>query len=1591
MTMNAKKALCMAMSAIMLLSAMPMATFAADVSESVNDGLLAYYDFEGLDEYPSEIADASGKGNDATVLNNVGWGVDHRIKIENGAAVFPGASYLPWGGGADGAALRLPADIINGVSDFTVSMWVNADSSYEFSDKMERFFDFGNIGDNDATNSFFARYTPSSGLLRIADRKLGKDAYTEETISDKPFTDKWGLFTFTYEKGGNGYYMATTYVNGSLRDAMYTGAKFTRPLSALGTLTDDSNGLFIGRTVWTATGQEQTDNPDFCGKMDEVRIYNRALKWEEVMYLYENTSPVGKIAPESAEVPDVTTEAGNYPELPETLKVTYTTGAVREEKVTWEDISSEKYAEAGTFYVKGVTESGLEVRIKVIVIKDEGILNEGLIAYYSFDTDEENPSEILDISGHGNNAKVYNMSQTVFSGGGPWGGGQETEIENRLTVSDGVAYFPGSKIGSDFGLGGRERNTYYNGAAIKLPNGINEGVQDFTYSAWICADTSYRYNSARLRLFDFGRLDSDYNSFYFRYIPSSGDSRFQDRAISSESDGDNPNSMISATLSDKPFNDKWAMLTVVYKNNGSYYTPTVYINGEERFEYDNSLTTMTRSLASLDSMNDNTNGLWIGRTQWENSDNPDFCGKMDEIRLYERALSAQEVKALYEAKKPSDEPIDCESLPQTKVTATEDTNISGYSPDGTYADENPLCVSSTNGARYNRHALFRFDVDEGTALSAERAVLRLYCETVSNSGTNSYYLYGLVGNADGWDENTVTMNNYESYIGGTISGTGEYSGGNLIDTQTASADEDGVYMTWDITEFIQRHAGESYSFLLTTSSNAADFTSAEASDDEKKPAIIIYRQGTPVTVRRVTENGEEISTSTVYATEGESYTYNIADGLITYDNTIYAADKASSQLTVSSVSEGSEVIVRYKKAENLTYENIEVLTYIGKAPTMPRVVSVSNGEYTAMFAADWENVDAYSTKGERSVTGNIRNADLEITALVRVFPEYNGAVGGDLTIEIYLDGELSETRTPPLPYGQEFTLTEEYETFETYYLLDDVKGDLTGIGQSLLLNELDQKIELYYKLHSVIEGSLSVEIRATDMEETNYAITARAQAVNTLPQDEDVYIIFADYSADGVLTSVIPQKATVPSRTGETVEIVKQLPYDSDKDYTNTKVFLMSEKLVPLTEAVLMKDLEVKRYFDEEVYNMAPTRESAENAVRSANDYWQSRYNYNQTQRYDIAFWANSAYHAGNIEAYKLTGDEKYLQYSTDWANAANWQGNTNTDDLSTWGDSYDESKTGKNVLFGDWQACFQSYIDLFNLGVEGADLDRVYEVMDYQISTEKDSYWWWADALFMVMPTMTKLYKLTGDEKYLDKLYEYFRYSKELMYDGEDGIPEEGEEYTTSAYLRGGAQPSNPDDYKHLFYRDAGYVYPLNANKGHENEKNFWARGNGWVFAGLAKVLSDMPEDYAHYDEFYNTYMELAEAIIACQVTDEEGHGFWTQSMLQDYPKGSNGNDYGYETSGTAFFTYGLFWGINNGYLDEATYLEPAIRAWGYLSEVALQDDGMVGYVQEVGSKATDATRRGTTQDFGVGAFLLAGCEAARWGENSTLNAEGN
>ena len=113
--------------------------------------------------------------------------------------------------------------------------------------------------------------------------------------------------------------------------------------------------------------------------------------------------------------------------------------------------------------------------------------------------------------------------------------------------------------------------------------------------------------------------------------------------------------------------------------------------------------------------------------------------------------------------------------------------------------------------------------------------------------------------------------------------------------------------------------------------------------------------------------------------------------------------------------------------------------------------------------------------------------------------------------------------------------------------------------------------------------------------------------------------------------------------------------------------------------------------------------------IRKVNTYWQTN-NPAEVR----SFWDNAAYHTGNMEVYKLLQDQQMLDYSIRWAEHNQWKGATEPDPAN-W--KYKQYGEGQDyVLFGDWQICFQTYIDLYNLSPDEEKVARAKEVMGYEV-----------------------------------------------------------------------------------------------------------------------------------------------------------------------------------------------------------------------------------------------------------------------------------
>jgi rhamnogalacturonyl hydrolase YesR len=224
---------------------------------------------------------------------------------------------------------------------------------------------------------------------------------------------------------------------------------------------------------------------------------------------------------------------------------------------------------------------------------------------------------------------------------------------------------------------------------------------------------------------------------------------------------------------------------------------------------------------------------------------------------------------------------------------------------------------------------------------------------------------------------------------------------------------------------------------------------------------------------------------------------------------------------------------------------------------------------------------------------------------------------------------------------------------------------------------------------------------------------------------------------------------------------------------------------------------------------------------------------------------------------------------------------------------------------------------------------------LDFAQRDHGQGWWSWCDALFMAPPAWMRLYAATGDERYMNFAVTNWWRTTDYLYSTND----------------------------HLFFRDSTFFNKAETN----GAKVFWSRGNGWVLAGIVRMLQYLPMNSPERPRFEQLFKDMSAKILSLQQPD----GLWRASLLDpdDFPMP--------EASGSAMFTYGLAWGVNQGLLDRATY-EPAIRkAWTALVG-CVDADGKLTHVQPEG-KAPVEFAADSTAPYGGGVFLLAGSEVYR------------
>jgi len=109
---------------------------------------------------------------------------------------------------------------------------------------------------------------------------------------------------------------------------------------------------------------------------------------------------------------------------------------------------------------------------------------------------------------------------------------------------------------------------------------------------------------------------------------------------------------------------------------------------------------------------------------------------------------------------------------------------------------------------------------------------------------------------------------------------------------------------------------------------------------------------------------------------------------------------------------------------------------------------------------------------------------------------------------------------------------------------------------------------------------------------------------------------------------------------------------------------------------------------------------------------------------------------------------------------------------------------------------------------------------------------WCWADAIFMAPPAWAAVSNVTGDDKYRQYAVEETDATIEYLYD-----------------------PNT-----HMFFRDSRY-FTLKTKNG---KGVFWSRGNGWVYAGLARLMETLPEGHEARARYEALFVEFTDALVS-------------------------------------------------------------------------------------------------------------------------------
>lgn len=323
--------------------------------------------------------------------------------------------------------------------------------------------------------------------------------------------------------------------------------------------------------------------------------------------------------------------------------------------------------------------------------------------------------------------------------------------------------------------------------------------------------------------------------------------------------------------------------------------------------------------------------------------------------------------------------------------------------------------------------------------------------------------------------------------------------------------------------------------------------------------------------------------------------------------------------------------------------------------------------------------------------------------------------------------------------------------------------------------------------------------------------------------------------------------------------------------------------------------------------------------------------------------WIRGTYYAGVMACYQATGDKKFIEQCDALGNKLKWQ----IPALKP-----DQKASGVNLL-----TLGQTWLESYMVRKKKYKIEPLIAHLEnpaFRNPVSSPLEWYfeggrrYVDGLFTGPPTLAMLYSITKDEKYLawmetcfwDVYGSLFDLNENLFYRDHRFFPDCMEERKKDANWKGNHQVTA------------------------KGEKVIWSRGNGWAFAGIARILKYLPSNHPSYKRYELVFRNMAQSLKDRQSAE----GFWFPNLADpdDFPVK--------ETSGTSFFIYGFAYGINSGILDKNEYLPVVEKAWSSVYN-AVSVEGKIQWGQRVGDRPI-MIKQEDSHEYVSGTFLLAASE---------------